>query len=227
MIRVVYSHRPDASKRETMLTIDEARALYEEADSAHDFSHVLRVLALAEHLAEQEGADLSIVRTAALLHDLARAEDVEMGLDADRETDHAIIAAAEARRILSRQPEEIVEAVAHAIEAHRFRNGIEPQTIEAKVLFDADKLDAIGAVGTARAFAYGGSLGQPLWADVSEGYIPGAGEEPHTAHHEFHVKLKNVKDRLYTESGRRMAVQRHQFMCTFFEQMAAEVRGER
>ncbi|MBN1120221.1 MAG: HD domain-containing protein [Anaerolineae bacterium] len=209
-----------------MLTIDEACILYEEADSAHDFSHVLRVLALAEHLAEQECADLSIVRTAALLHDLARAEDMEKGLDADRETDHAIIAAAEARRILSGQSEEIVEAVAHAIEAHRFRNGIEPKTIEAKVLFDADKLDAIGAVGTARAFAYGGRHGQPLWADVSENYVPG-GDESHTAHHEFHVKLKNVKDRLYTESGRRIAAQRHQFMCAFFEQMAAEVRGER
>jgi uncharacterized protein len=209
-----------------MLTIDEARALYEAADSAHDFSHVLRVLALAGRLGEQEGADMAVVRTAALLHDLARAGDKEKGLDASRETDHAIIAAQEARRILADQPGDFVEAVAHAIEAHRFRNGIEPQTIEAKVLFDADKLDAIGAVGTARAFAYGGHHDQPLWGDVSENYVPG-GDELHTAHHEFHVKLKNVKDRLYTESGRRVAAGRHRFMCVFFEQMAAEVRGER
>jgi uncharacterized protein len=210
-----------------MLTIEQARILYEQADSAHDFSHVLRVLALAERLGEQEGADLSIVRTAALLHDLARADDEDLGLDADQETDHAIIAAQEARRILAGAPEETAEAVAHAIEAHRFRNGIEPLTIEAKVLFDADKLDAIGAIGVARAFAYGSKFDQPLWGEVSEGYVPGESDEPHTAHHEFHIKLKKVKDRLYTESGRRMAVQRHQFMCEFFEQLAAEVRGER
>jgi uncharacterized protein len=210
-----------------MITIDDARSLYEKADSVHDFSHVLRVLALAERLSEREGADLAIVRTATLLHDLARAEDTEMTMRAAEETDHAIIAAQESRRILADQPETFVEAVAHAIEAHRFRNGIEPQTIEAKVLFDADKLDAIGAVGVARAFAYGGRLDQPLWGTVSEGYAPGQGDEAHTAHHEFHVKLKKIKDRLYTESGREMAVARHQFMCAFFEQLAEEVSGGR
>ena len=210
-----------------MLTIDDARILYEKADSVHDFSHVLRVLTLAERLGEREGADPTIVRTATLLHDLARADDTEMNLLANQETDHAIIAAGEARRILAGEPEDFVEAVAHAIKAHRFRNGIEPTTIEAKVLFDADKLDAIGAVGIARAFAYGGRLDQPLWGNVSDDYVPGRGDEPHTANHEFHVKLKKIKDRLYTESGRQMAVQRHQFMCAFFDQMAAEVGGER
>ncbi len=184
-------------------------------------------LNVALNLAGQEGADVEVVRTAALLHDIARPADDATVLHADAETDHALLAAQEARRLLAGEPPEFVEAVAHAIAAHRFRNAVEPQTIEAKVLFDADKLDAIGAIGVARAFAYGGVLGQPLWGEVSEGYEPGQRGEAHTAHHEFHVKLAHVKDRLYTDSGRRMAEQRHRFMTTFFEQMAAEVRGTR
>jgi uncharacterized protein len=210
-----------------MVTVEQARAYYPASDSAHDFTHVLRVLALAEHLAGLEGADLAIVRTAALLHDIARPGDESVSTEADAETDHARLAAREARRILAGEAPAFVEAVAHAIEAHRFRNGVEPQTIEARVLFDADKLDAIGAVGVARAFAYGAVLGQPLWGDVPDSYIPGQGDEQHTAHHEFHVKLKHIKDRLTTASGRRLAEARHRFMLGFFEQMAAEVQGLR
>lgn len=211
-----------------MITVEEARSLYEGADPIHDFSHVLRVLALAERLAEMEGADREIVRAAVLLHDVSRPADSDLALTAAEETDHAVLAGREARRILAGEDPAFVDAVVHAIEAHRFRNNIEPQTLEAKVLFDADKLDAIGAVGVARAFAYGGHLGQPLWGPVSEGYRPGQNnDEPHTAHHEFHVKLKHIKERLYTSGGRRLAEERHRFMVAFFEQMAAEVEGRR
>lgn len=210
-----------------MITIEGARALYENADSVHDFSHVLRVLAMAERLAEMEGANRDIVRTAALLHDISRFQDDSVTLEAAAGSDHAILAGQAARRILSGEDPAFVEAVVHAIEAHRFRNGIEPRTIEAQVLFDADKLDAIGAVGIARAFAFGAVLGQPLWGDVSTAYIPGQGKEVHTAHHEYHVKLKHIKDRLYTQSGKRIAEARDAFMRVFFAQMDAEVRGER
>ncbi len=209
-----------------MITIEQAQAFYKDADPIHGFDHVLRVLALAERLAKMEGADLEVVRTAALLHDIARSEDGGLILEANTETDHAVLAARQARRILAGEDPAFIEAVAHAIEAHRFRNAIEPQTLEAKVLFDADKLDAIGAVGVARAFAYGAVLNLPLWGEVSEGYRPG-GDEPHSPHHEFHIKLKTIKDRLYTASGRRLAESRHQFMAAFFDEMAAEVRGER
>jgi uncharacterized protein len=132
-----------------MITIQEARQHYEGADAAHDFDHVLRVLALAERLARSEGADLEVVRAAALLHDVARGQ----------EADHAQAGAELARRLLAGQPAERVEAVAHAIAAHRFRTGPAPQTLEAQVLHDADKLDAIGAIGVARAFARGGHEG--------------------------------------------------------------------
>jgi uncharacterized protein len=199
-----------------LITIQEARQYYEGADAGHDFDHVLRVLALAERLGRSEGADLDIVRAAALLHDVARGQGV----------DHAQAGAELTYHLLAGQPTERVEAVAHAVAAHRFRTGPAPQTLEARVLHDADKLDAIGAIGVARAFAYGGHEGQRLWAEVPPGCEEDAiapGE--HTPVHEYHVKLLKVRDRLLTESARRLAEERHGFMVAFFERLEREVLG--
>ena len=209
-----------------MITIAEARRYYEGADAVHDFDHVLRVLALAERIGWAEGADLEVVRAAALLHDGGREQAEADGLD------HAAFAADRAREILARWPSEKVEAVAHAIAAHRFRTGPEPATLEAQVLFDADKLDAIGAVGVARAFAYGGDRGQRLWApietvDVARWLEEGDDPAEHTPVHEFVVKLSRLKERLFTPTGRAIAEQRHAYMTAFFERLAAEVQGER
>ena len=124
------------------ITVDFARTLYENGGGGHDFDHVLRVTALAERIAAAEGADGAVVRTAALLHDIGESEGRE---------DHHLRGAARARALLQGQPEPFVEAVAHAIEAHRFRAEPAPTTLEAQVLSDADKLDAIGAIGVARA----------------------------------------------------------------------------
>ena len=140
------------------LTIDQARALYDGAgDSTHDFDHVLRVYHLAERIGQAEGADMAVLRAAALLHDIARRDQ-----DAGRVPEHAAEGARRARQILAGQPPEFVEAVAHAIETHRFRVDRPPQTLEAKILYDADKLDSIGAVGVARAFAYSAHRGTAL-----------------------------------------------------------------
>jgi uncharacterized protein len=203
-----------------MITTEQVRQYYEGADGIHDFDHVLRVLALAERLAQEEGADVEIVRAAALLHDVARGQG-------DRPTtDHAQEGAEFARELLADQPPDRVEAVAHAVAAHRFRTGPEPQTLEAKVLHDADKLDAIGAIGVARAFAYGGHEGQRLWAEVPPGYeeSPSTRAE-HTPVHEFHLKLVRIKERLLTESARRLAEERHAYMVAFYERLVQEVRG--
>jgi uncharacterized protein len=198
-----------------MLTIDQARALYDAAgDSTHDFDHVLRVYRLAERIGQTEAADMAVLRTATLLHDIARADQ-----DAGHVTEHAIEGARRARQILAEQPPEYIEAVAHAIEAHRFRVERPPQTLEAKILYDADKLDAIGAVGIARAFAYGAHRGQRLWAP------PEANE--HTAMKEFAVKLSKVKNTLFTQTAHTIAEERHAFMTEFFKRMAAEVAGEK
>jgi uncharacterized protein len=206
-----------------MLDVEAVRPLYDGADPIHDFSHVERVLVMAERIAEAEGADLEIVRAAALLHDISREDE-----DNHQAGDHALLAAERARDLLRAAggSPEFVEAVAHAIAAHRFRNAVEPQTLEAKVLFDADKLDTIGAVGVARAFAYGSLMGQRLWGEVSPDYEPG-GDEAHTAHHEFHYKLQHIKGRMYTPTGLAIAEERHRYMVEFYRRMADEVAGAR
>ena len=208
-----------------MLTIDEAKTYYHGAESAHDFDHVLRVLALAERLARTEGADMEIVCAAALLHDMTRAEE-----DAGRGGDQAQTAAARAREILLARgiAPERVNAVAHAIAAHRFRGTIAPQTLEAKILFDADKLDSIGAIGVARAYAISGVLNQRLWSESAPDAV--ATREQHNANHtaaaEFVVKLSKVRERIFTATARQIAEERHAFMTDFFARLEREVRGE-
>ncbi len=207
-----------------MISVTEARRLYDGADAVHDFDHVLRVLQLAQHIGTIEGADARIVRAAALLHDIGRSEAEAAGID------HAQAAAERAKALLARHPAPIVEAVCHAVAAHRFRTQPEPATLEAQVLFDADKLDAIGAVGVARAFAYGGAHGQRLWApaesvDLDRWLAAGDDANAHTPVHEFVVKLSRIRDHLYTPTGRQMAAARHDYMAGFFDRLAREVRG--
>ena len=198
-----------------MISIETAHQLYDNSDPVHDFDHVLRVTRMAEHLAELEGANVTVVRTAALLHDVVRH-------DANGD-DHAVSAGKTARELLTDHSDDDVNAVVHAIEAHRFRNSITPQTIEAQVLFDADKLDAIGAIGIARVFAYAGRAGNPLWGEVSDDYHPDTHDEPHTAQHEFVFKLSKIKGKLYTDSGKAIAERRHQAMVDFFDRLSQEI----
>jgi len=200
-----------------LISVEQARALYTQGDAAHDFDHVLRVTALAVRIAQAEGADVEIVRTAALLHDI--------GLDNGRAS-HEQVAAERVPQILAGHPREKVKAVAQAIRSHRFRAGPPPRTLEAKCLFDADKLDAIGAVGVARAFAFGGAAGQRLWAPVPEGYDERDAGDEHTPVHEFVVKLAKIKDRLTTPTGRRIGQERHDWMVAFFARLEREVKGK-
>ncbi len=208
-----------------MLTIDEAKTYYHGAESAHDFDHVLRVLALAERLARAESADLAIVRAAALLHDMTRADE-----DAGRGGDHAQTAAMRAREILLARgvAPERAGAVAHAIAAHRFRGSTAPQTLEAKILFDADKLDSLGAIGVARAYAVSGALNQRLWSATAPDAV--ATREQHNSNHtaaaEFVVKLSKVRERIFTATARQIAEERHAFMAEFFARLEREVKGE-
>jgi uncharacterized protein len=204
-----------------MITVEEARRLYLESDAAHDFDHVLRVLALAERIGQAEGADLEIVRAAALLHDVARAEEKGTSVC------HARAGAQQAREILQDHPAEKVEAVAQAIATHRFREKSVPQTLEARILYDADKLDAIGAIGVARAYAMSGQRGRRLWGPVSADYRGEAqGTPDHTAFHEFVFKLSRLKDTLFTPMAKAIAEGRHRYMVEFFARLEREVKGE-
>lgn len=205
----------------TLITVEEARRFYLDNDTAHGFDHVLRVLALAERIGQAEGADLEIVRAAALLHDVARAKEEGGGAC------HAQTGAQRAREILQGHPPQKVEAVAQAIASHRFREKSTPQTLEAQVLYDADKLDAIGAIGVARAYAISGQRGRRLWGPVPRDYQRGIQATPeHTAAHEFVFKLSRLKETLFTSTAKAIAEERHRYMVEFFARLEREVKGE-
>jgi uncharacterized protein len=226
------------------LTDDEARALYHVGDAAHDFDHVWRVTTMAMRLARSEGADVMVVRLAALLHDVPvpeRDEDGDSSNDHNRRRAHHVAAAEYARELLMARGlgTKEVASVVHCIEAHRYRDqSVQPQTIEAKCLYDADKLDSIGAIGVARAFAYAGTSNERLWAEpwteVPPDYVKPNGAKPNRAKpsgenytpvHEYAYKLRRILPTLHTESARRIGTDRHRFMIAFFDQLDAEMQG--
>jgi len=213
-----------------MPALSDASQWYPADDPVHGLDHVLRVYRLAERLAEAENADVEIVRAAALLHDAHETvSDAPAGVT--QRAQHHLDSAEFARRLLLAEGwnEARVAAVEHCIRAHRFRDQSEPpQTIEARVLYDADKLDAIGAIGVARAVAHAASHGQPIYAEPSRHFLESgqvAAGEPHSAYHEYLFKLRHIKDRLYTATGRAYADERHRYMVEFFIRLQSELQG--
>jgi uncharacterized protein len=209
-----------------MPTLAEARVWYAGADPIHDYDHILRVYHMAERLGRAEGADLEIVHAAAILHD---AEGTTPG-SAERVNHHHSSAefAAEVLAAEGWAPERIA-AVQHCIRAHRFRDTREPPaTIEAKVIFDADKLDVLGAIGACRTAAYAAMDNQPFFAVPSAQFLQ-TGEkepgEPHSSYHEFLFKLRKIKERLFTPTARAIAEERHIYLQEFFERLQAEWAG--
>lgn len=210
-----------------MPTIEQASKWYQEADPIHDFEHVLRVYHMAKRLAQTEGADLEIVRAAALLHD---AQGSAPGKD-DSRANHHEASAAFAHQVLVKEGWEgdRIQAVEHCIRAHRYRSSEAPETIEAKVIFDADKLDVLGAIGVARTIGYAVLAGQPIFSQPSEKFMNSREKEPgeaHSSYHEFLFKLLKVKERLFTESAKKLAENRHQYLQGFYDQLSAEVSGK-
>ncbi len=209
------------------LTLEEARAWYDD-DPTHGFGHILRVVRLAEYLARQVGADEAIVRAAALLHDASGAHGPTESTARDG---HHNASAAFARQVLAQKgwPEDRIAAVEEAIRTHRFRSGEQPRTLEAQVLFDADKLDAIGAVGVARALAYAFRHHNPAYAPPSEHFLKTGQTAPgevYSAYHEYLFKLRRLRERLFTPPARALAARRDQVMRAYFEALAAEMEGQ-
>ena len=190
-------------------------------EGCHDFDHTLRVLKNARMLAAEEACSESeclLIDLAALLHDCARPEEfASRGRICHAERGEK--KAEEILRSLGCSDPEVIRTVCDSVRCHRFRGEFRPSTTVARVLHDADKLDSIGAVGIGRAFHYAGKLGARLHNTAEEALNSSEYSREDTAYREYLVKLSKVPDRMTTESGKRHAQERAEFMREFFRRM--------
>lgn len=192
-------------------------------DSAHDRTHIDRVLYMALDIARYEkDADRDILIAACLLHDIARPLQAK-----DERVCHALAGGEMAYAFLLQNGwrEERAAHVRDCIRTHRFRIDDAPATIEAKILYDADKLEATGALGIARTLQYGGQMGEPLYALDENGNIllEGGGADVSSFFQEYHFKLKKLYSRFYTERAASLAREREKTMTDFCLSLHREI----
>ena len=195
--------------------------MLERRDPGHDFQHVMRVYKNAQKIGKAEGADMRVLLAAVLLHDL-----VVYPKGSAKRSKSSDDSADIAEKILLRRgwPKATIDRVSYCIRTHSYSKGIKPMTLEAKILQDADRLDALGAIGIARTFSVGGSENRkfynpkdPFWKSQRE-----LNDRIWTLDH-FQTKLLNLHKTLHTKTARKMATKRSEFMRNFVRQLAKEV----
>ncbi len=204
--------------------------------SAHNMDHVMRVYNLSLHLAETEYIDLDVLKASALLHDIARVKEDN---DHTGKTDHAILSSEMAVPILKELDfsEEQIKHIQDCIISHRYRTGNEPKIKEAKILFDADKLDTLGAIGIARGFVWVGRNNAKIYTNINiekyidenlGGKINGRIQDKtkHSMQIEFETKLKFLITKLHTEKAKEVCKERVEFYKSFLDRLKEEINGE-
>lgn len=190
-------------------------------DSAHDKDHVYRVLYNAMIIAEKESnVNYDVLIGACLLHDIGRQEQF-----ADTSVCHAEAGADKAFRFLLEKGFSKYYAlqVQACILTHRFRKNRRPESLEAKILFDADKLDVVGAMGIARTLVYNGTLSEPLYSLLPDGSVSTGEKDIQPSFcHEYKFKLEKLYDHFYTETASQMASQRKKIAADFYESLYRE-----
>ncbi len=191
------------------------------APGCHDYAHTLRVLHNAELLLASEPVENPFaVRTAALFHDFARPEE----LNSNGKTDHARLGAELVLPILLELGCDVpfAELVSACIRTHRYRSSDAPATKEAELVYDADKLDSTGAFGVARAFHFAGRIGACLDNSATDALQSESYSKNDSAYREYLVKLRYLPQKMLTETGRKIAVERTKFMEFFFDTLKQE-----
>jgi uncharacterized protein len=197
----------------------EVEALYEEADPAHDFSHIMRVCQNAQIIGKKEEADMLVLLFSALLHD---AGSVSKGLEDSIESDQRQEAVLD---FLNRKglPKNVQDKVLYAVNVHRFSKGIVPDTLEARILQDADRLDALGAIGIARVFMTGGTLQRALYDPVDPFC---KNREPNNKKwnlDHFYKKLLKLESGMHTKTAREMASRRTEVLKRYLSDLEKEI----
>jgi len=219
-------------KNETIIgqTVTYVKKTLEEAEAGHDWWHIYRVWKMAQHIGKESGADMLVTELGALLHDIADFKfnqgDEEIGVKTSEDFLNGLVL-----------DKNVIEQVSQIVKNVSFKGEKHEQPVkflELDVVQDADRLDAIGAIGIARVFTYGGYKGKPLY-DPSfkpslgmskEEYILASQQQAPSINH-FYEKLLLLKDLMNTEVGRKVAQGRHSYMEKYLENFYAEWEGEK
>ncbi|WP_142826361.1 HD domain-containing protein [Planococcus soli] len=201
---------------------NEVQKIYEQFDASHDWQHIERVMKNAKTILEQEAADAFIIELAVLLHDVSDAKYKKPGEDLEQEILDRL-------KLSTLQRQQIQDVIASV--SFKGGNGKRAESIEAKIVQDADRLDAIGAIGIARAFAYGGAKGRKLYDWNEKARTEMTEQEYRQAQTSsvthFYEKLLLLKDQMTTETGKQMAEERHEYMLSFLKQLQTETDGNK
>jgi uncharacterized protein len=207
---------------------EESKKFFKDASGCHDWTHIERVRNLALRIGKKEKARLDVLEIASFLHDIGRKKEMKSrGLFCHAEEGGRL-----AKNILKKYSIEKknIDNIIHCISSHRYRNKNIPKTIEAKVLFDADKLDSIGAIGVARNFLFAGNAGSKNLYTGNEKRLAKENKDycytkEDSALLEYEIKLKYIKDKMLTKEGKKIAKERHDFMVDFHERFEKEIKG--
>lgn len=193
-----------------------------ESDPAHDLAHIERVVRNARQLTAVEGADWRVVMPAAWLHDC-----VFVAKDSPQRSRASLLSADCAVAFLKEKsfPALDWEAIHHAIAAHSFSAGLETRTLEAKVLQDADRMDALGAVGLSRCLMLGGHMGTALMSPVDPFCEEREPDDGRFTIDHFYRKLLRLEETMKTDSGRLLAAERSEVLRGFLAQLRRETVG--
>ena len=208
------------------LVYGKVRSILENAPGCHDFDHTLRVLRNARMIADGEldrndTRSRFAVELAALLHDCARPEEME----SQGKICHAEAGAVKSETILRScgcTDEDLIRIVSECVKRHRYRGKNAPESLIDKIVYDADKLDSIGAVGVGRSFHFAGRAGARLHNTAEEALSGEEYSREDSAYREYLVKLRKIRERMLTDAGRQLAEKRHAFMVAFFEELNEE-----
>ena len=200
-------------------------------DASHDYDHIARVIALAETIQEKEGGDLPVIWAAVAFHDIGQERERLQG------GDHALIGADMAGDLLTGTdfPQPSIPAVQQAIREHRMTGGSAPRTVEGRILYDADKIDILGAIGIGRLYSITGRYNQKIYSpvpvDIIEPVDPLVVRQlrrrpDYSPSIEFQLLFGNMPERMTTETGKEMARERYTYMQAFFKRLQQEVVGD-
>ncbi len=210
---------PDKAFDESSL-LEEAKPLYEGKDPAHDFSHALRVYRNAKVIGKEEGGEMQVLLLAALLHDAGSGPKHQKRSAESEARKLATVEDFLKSRDLS---VDVREKVLRAVEVHSFSKGIEPAALEEKVLQDADRLDAIGAIGIARVFLTGGALGRELYNPEDPFCKERKPDDGMWNLDHFYIKILKLEAGMHTETGRWLARRRGTVLRRYLSDLEEEI----